>query len=254
MTGTSRFRRLRIRVARTLAALRALPHRRNLSRLAAIYRTDKLGHGYMPLYQRHFRPFRDQPVTLLEIGIGGYADPLSGGASLRLWAAYFRKGRIFGLDIEDKRPQATRRITIHKGNQSDPATLKALIKATGPLDIVIDDASHVCRDVIASFEVLFPVLKPGGIYVVEDTQTSYWTQCGGSMDSADSRTTMNYFKALADGLNHAEYPVADRDPSYLDQTVVAIHFYHNIIVVEKGENTRPSNVSLEHRLAAARDG
>ena len=37
-----------------------------------------------------------------------------------------------------------------------------------PLDLVIDDASHLYGPTMASFEVLFPRLRPGGLYVIED--------------------------------------------------------------------------------------
>ena len=47
------------------------------------------------------------------------------------------------------------------------------------LDIIIDDGSHINEHVIRTFQYLFPKLKPGGIYVVEDTQTSYRQDYGG---------------------------------------------------------------------------
>jgi len=38
----------------------------------------------------------------------------------------------------------------------------------GPFDIIIDDASHISPLSIRSFEILFKLLKRGGIYVIED--------------------------------------------------------------------------------------
>ena len=37
-----------------------------------------------------------------------------------------------------------------------------------PIDLVIDDASHLYEPTMASFEVLFPRLRPGGLFVIED--------------------------------------------------------------------------------------
>ena len=37
-----------------------------------------------------------------------------------------------------------------------------------PVDLVIDDASHRYPETVASFEVLFPRLRTGGLYVIED--------------------------------------------------------------------------------------
>jgi len=87
--------------------------------------TDKEGaHSYTAAYDGHLGRFRDQPITLLEIGIGGYADPAKGGASLRMWKTYFPQAQIFGLDIEDKSGLAKERITILRGDQGDPAFLE----------------------------------------------------------------------------------------------------------------------------------
>ena len=40
--------------------------------------------------------------------------------------------------------------------------------ADEPIDVVIDDASHFYDETKASFQFLFPRLRPGGIYVIED--------------------------------------------------------------------------------------
>jgi cephalosporin hydroxylase len=38
----------------------------------------------------------------------------------------------------------------------------------GPIDLIIDDASHLYLPTLRSFELLFPLLRPGGTYVIED--------------------------------------------------------------------------------------
>jgi hypothetical protein len=47
-------------------------------------------------------------------------------------------------------------------------------------DIIIDDGSHVNEHVITTFEYLLPILNNEGLYVIEDTQTAYWPEYGGS--------------------------------------------------------------------------
>ena len=37
-----------------------------------------------------------------------------------------------------------------------------------PLDLVMDDASHLGPQTRASFETLFPRLRAGGLYIIED--------------------------------------------------------------------------------------
>jgi hypothetical protein len=210
----------------------------NLDRLACIHGTDKFGlHRYTPHYAAHFGRLRFKPVRLLEIGIGGYDDPYDGGGSLRMWRRYFPFGRIFGIDIHDKSPHDERRIRTFQGSQADAAFLRRVVDVTSALDVVIDDGSHVSEHVIASFTTLFPYLKDGGIYVVEDTQTSYWEDFGGDRhDRPEAPTSMNFFKRLADGLNHSEFRVPGYEPTYFDLNISSMHFYHNMIFVYKGAN------------------
>jgi len=62
-------------------------------------------------------------------------------------------------------------------------------------------------------------LKDGGIYVIEDTQTSYWPGYGGNSENlADPETMMNFFKNLTDGINHQEFILPNYTPSYFDKT------------------------------------
>ena len=53
-------------------------------------------------------------------------------------------------------------------------TLLAEIARAGPYDIVIDDGGHVTGQQIVSLEQLFPAVRDGGFYVIEDTHTSFW--------------------------------------------------------------------------------
>jgi len=97
--------------------------------------------------------------------------------------------------------------------------------------------------VITSFKVLFPLLQANGIYVVEDTQTSYWPSFGGLVHERHSdQTTMGFFKGLIDGLNFSEYLLPGYVPSFYDQHIVALHFYHNLIFIYKGLNDEGSNL------------
>ena len=57
-----------------------------------------------------------------------------------------------------------------------------------------------------------------------------------------AHTSMNFFKSLIDGLNHEEFAAPIRDPDYFDRHIVGMHFYHNLIFIEKGENNEGSNV------------
>jgi hypothetical protein len=194
-----------------------------LTELAIRHGTDKWGtHFYTPHYDRHFRHLRDRDVRLLEIGVGGYGTPDAGGESLRMWKDYFSRGRISGVDIYDKKALEEERIRTFQGSQVDEAFLRKVAEEAGPFDLIIDDGSHLNEHIIQTFEILFPLLRPDGIYAVEDLQTSYWPEYGGdSFNLSNRRTAMNYFKRLTDSLNHQEIDNPFYRPSYLDRTIVA---------------------------------
>jgi hypothetical protein len=235
-----RLRKLRDRVV-------AWRYSRDLIRLGELFGSDKWGnHWYLQHYRTHFESLRKKRINLLEIGVGGYADPSQGGNSLRTWKAYFPHANIFGIDIYDKRKLEEKRIKIFQGSQIDEVFLRDVVDRIGGVDIVIDDGSHLNTHVVQTFGILFPLLRNPGIYVVEDTQTSYWPGFGGSSRDLNAPSTiMGHFTSLAHCLNHEEILRDERSPSEFDRHIVAMHFYHNLIFIFKGDNSEGSNV-LRH--------
>ena len=149
------------------------------SRLAARFNSDKgFGrHGYSRIYDTLLAPLRQQPVTVLELGllqhnvqraIGGTA--FTDAPSLRMLAEYFPKGRIFGFDIQDFSGFRHERCTVFRGDQAERRDLQAFLEAAGveAFDVIVDDALHASRHQQVSMGVLFERLKPGGLYFVED--------------------------------------------------------------------------------------
>ncbi|HEX7304786.1 class I SAM-dependent methyltransferase [Lentzea sp.] len=217
-----------------LSALR--PAREDLGELAVELGTDKWGdlHWYTQHYERHFARLRTEPVRVLEIGIGGYDDPDRGGGSLRMWERYFRRGLVHGLDIAHKNVAGPRIMTV-RGDQSDAEFLDRLGRELGPFDVVIDDGSHLNDHVRTSFHALFPHVRSGGLYVVEDLQTAYWPSWGGHPGGTDG-TSIGMLKSFVDGLNHSEVGDPRGAGSDLQRTISGISFHHNIAFVEKGTN------------------
>lgn len=219
----------------------------SLKELALKHKTDKEGsHFYTRWYEKHLSHLRDEPIRLLEIGVGGYENTLAGGESLRMWKEFFPNAKIFGLDIHDKSSLAEERIQLLQGSQNDAYFLRSIGKKHGPFDIVVDDGSHINSDVIASFLNLFPYVTKTGIYIIEDLQTSYWRNFGGSSKAGASNTSMDFLKRLTDGLNHAEFDFVNYKPSTLETEIECISFVHNMAFVFKGENTESSNFIPPH--------
>lgn len=209
--------------------------------------TDKhshQGHRYGPAYRAFFSEFRYRRVNLLEIGIGGYADSL-GGRSITAWRWYFPFLNIVACDIEDKSILARRGVTIKRLDQSSAADLSALVKDEGPFDIIIDDGSHRNDHQIFTFEKLFPALREGGVYVIEDTQTSYWPHEGGASLGKPGETCMTYFTHLTHYLNACEFlGDAQTHPRMLalGEKIGTISFYHNLIFIKKDSQRKFSNM------------
>lgn len=143
-------------------------HRRFLEGRPGLPRIHKW-HHYFEVYHAAFAPWRGQAPTVIEIGV-------QRGGSLAMWAEYFGEGaRIFGLDVDPAvAAQAPPGTKVFIGDQADPAALRRLLAETGPPDIVIDDGGHTMRQMITSFQVLYPAMKLPGVYLVEDTHTAFW--------------------------------------------------------------------------------
>jgi hypothetical protein len=214
----------------------------SLTSLCIFFGSDKWGsHFYTPVYENIFRRFRLKKINFLEIGVGGYEDPYLGGESIFLWQAYFPFAKLFFIDIVDKTHFSSGRIKVLQGSQDDAEFLRTMAYEAKKFDIIIDDGSHINHHQIKSFETLFPFLSDGGIYVIEDTQTSYWPSYGGSTKTKESKNScMYYFLNLADELNYGEYLDERNLPNEFNKKITEIHFHHNLIIVIKGNNNQVS--------------
>ena len=138
-----------------------------LNKIGVENKTDKssLKHGYLSHYEKIISIWCNKEIpTILEIGV-------LKGASLRTWAEYFKKSLIVGVDINKNSLQyCTDSIKIEIGSQSDINFLESLKKYKP--DIIIDDGSHKWSHQIFTLVNLFPFLETGGIYIIEDLQTS----------------------------------------------------------------------------------
>ena len=132
--------------------------------------TDKASthHNYLVFYDRFFADLRSVPnLKLLEIGVYD-------GGSIRTWEEYFPHAAIVGADIDPRTlASSSPRTTIEIADQSNIADLIRLAATHGPFDIVLDDGSHHWDHQITTFRTLYPFIKPGGFYVMEDIDTSY---------------------------------------------------------------------------------
>ena len=186
---------------------------------------------YFRIYDRHFKRFRNASPKFLEIGVNH-------GGSLQLWRKYFGpKAVIFGIDIDprcsviDDAPAVNVRI----GSQTDRNFLNAVVQEMSGIDIVLDDGSHNSNHQRTTFDLLFPLVNPNGIYVVEDLHTNYWR---GEYEGGWKRrsTFIEQAKDIIDDLHGWWHRKAQRLPG-AHKTIESLNFYDSMIVIEK----RPTN-------------
>jgi hypothetical protein len=146
-----------------------------LKDVALKWSTDKANNGYIEHYEKYFEPLRNEKLNILEIGVKRATQRHPhGAASHRTWKEYFPNANIYGIDIDPKTKEYEQdRLEIFIGSQGDPDVMIQAMRAAGHFDIIIDDGSHVNSLTLASFEGLFPSLKSGGLYIIEDLGVSY---------------------------------------------------------------------------------
>jgi hypothetical protein len=190
---------------------------------------------YFEIYDRYFARYRNQALTLAEIGI--YQ-----GGSLQMWKAYFGpQADIWGIDVNPlcKRFEEPG-IRVVIGDQGDAAFLGSLARELPPIDILIDDGGHTMRQQRATFEALFGNVTANGIYVCEDLHTSYWSEYGGG--HLDPRSFIEFSKKYIDRLNayHSRDPLS-LPVSEFTRSAYAMHYYDSMLVIEKRPHARPDD-------------
>jgi cephalosporin hydroxylase len=189
---------------------------------------------YFDIYDRHVSPYRGKPVTVVEFGV-------SHGGSLQMWKKYFgRKARIVGVDIN---PECARfvepQIEVVIGDQEDRKFLRALRKKVGDIDVVIEDGGHTMPQQINTFEVLWPAVRDGGVFLLEDLHTSYWPNYDGGHKKPG--TFIEYAKDLIDQMNAWHSREESLEVDKYTRTIKGMHVYDSIIVFDKGDVTKPKH-------------
>lgn len=193
-------------------------------------------HHYFDIYHHHFSRFRGQPLTMIEIGVFN-------GGSLQMWRDYFGpRSTIVGVDINPDCAQFSEPgIDIVIGDQADRAFLRSLSERYANFAILLDDGGHRMNQQIATFEELYPRLQADGVYLCEDTHTSYDPVFGGGLRKPN--TFIETVKSLVDRLN-AFHSVdhSQLEPDDFTRTTDSMHFYDSVVVIEKKARTEPEQV------------
>jgi len=190
--------------------------------------------AFVDLYQQN-KSFLETP-RIWEIGLG-CGMPIGTGGSAFLWRAMFPKGKIHIFEYSKDCAQAWAKgnpttAIVHFGDQSKPEQLLQAITNTGEteFDIMIDDGGHHPPDTKISLVTLWPFLKPGGVYVLEDIHVNcMWYNAENCFKNQNGNT---FFSEMA--TEWLPIIVKDRNsnPSQLPD-LERIEFHHEAVVFTK---------------------
>ncbi|NGX37151.1 MAG: L-olivosyl-oleandolide 3-O-methyltransferase [Chlamydiae bacterium] len=200
-------------------------------------------HDYPLVYSEYLSPLKNKPIKLLEIGI-------LHGKSVKLWEDYFPNAELHFIDRSmEYVTYFSKRSHYHLADQGNPEDLKRVIETTGgEFDVIIDDGGHCMKQQIVSFIELFPHIKSGGMYIVEDLHTSYWNVYGGGgtqeNPSAGEGTAIAFFQNLVHDVNfvgantgRVNYELHSESYkqtlSYYQKNIYSIHFYDSMCIIIK---------------------
>lgn len=226
--------------------MRSLMPAGELTRLANSYGSDKgtknaRRHHYTRVYEKIFRPLRNEPINILEIGL--QFDPQKNDCpSLAMWAEYFPKAGIYGFDIKDFSGVDLPRTRIFRGDQGKKEDLMKMVAEAGvDFDVIIDDGSHAPHHQQITLARLFPSLKSGGLYVIEDL---HWivedieSEPGYSPDKYT--LTKELFKTFIRTGTIRSSLMSPEESKYLEENIKGCTFYSSL---------SPWRLDLDHRHA-----
>ena len=198
---------------------------------------------YFDIYETHFARFRGKAPVMVEIGV-------MGGGSLKMWKEYFGEGsRIVGVDINpDCKAHEGEGIEVFIGSQDDPALIDTIFAKYPHVDLVLDDGSHMMRQMIATFELMYGRVQPKGVYMVEDTHTCYWSEYGGGLRREGS--FMEFAKQKFDEINAVHSRGAVPVTSFTRSTA-CVACYDSVVVFERrpqGQRQAPITQAMDFPL------
>ena len=192
--------------------------------------------NYFDVYDKIFLPYLGTHPKVLEIGCAH-------GGSLELWTKYFDNDLdLYGVDInKDFLGYKFDGVEVDYScvDQGSQEHWDAYLKDGRTFDIIIDDGSHIMDHQILTAINLFPKLNNGGMFVIEDTHTSYWKDWEGGLQKQG--TFIEFCKHLID-LIHAPHINQSAPPQLAKafKDLKSVEFYNSIVVLRKEHVEHPA--------------
>lgn len=199
----------------------------------------KMDH-YLDIYDKLLRDWQGRDVSFLEIGV--YK-----GGSIHMWRDFWGpKSQVTFMDIDPAcAALQLDGTTVEIGDQTDTAFLKRIAETYGPFDMIVDDGGHKMDHQSVSFRELWPHLKDRGMYIVEDTHTSYWPGFGGGYKAPNS-----FIEKCKDLVDYMHSWYTDQDDIFpfhgAARQLHSVQFYDSLVVIEKHLKQPPVSISSQN--------
>jgi hypothetical protein len=206
--------------------------------LAKKHGTDKVTHhGYHFFYPIHLEPLRDDRFKMLEIG---YHE----GASVRMWKEYFPYCDVYCMDINVE--GFIEGCNVIKADQSKIEDLVKVKESVIDVKFIIDDGSHHPLHQIETFEYLFEnLLEPGGVYIIEDTETNYW-----SKNSKVYGYTIGYFNSIDYSTKYINQINQEFSGIKNNLKISSITYGQNCIIIKKQTEDETQYFNRSYRFSS----
>jgi len=194
--------------------------------------TDKgaPGHNYVRIYDFFLRSRRNEDLRFCEVGLlrGRMRKPLPTDTnpmapSLRMWRKYLPSASLVGFDILKFVQPNDSKCTIIQGDQSSREDLQKIIDKHSEYDVVIDDALHASPHQQITISFLFPHVRSGGIYFIEDLRHQ-----PEGFERSDVPKTLELLKKLKTTGVWSSPLSTPEEKKVLETEVKEIHFFESL--------------------------
>lgn len=207
--------------------------------------TDKWSR-YFGVYQRYLEKYEGKNITFIEVGV-------QNGGSMEMWSKFFGpESKLYGIDIDPKCAELkydNPNVNIIIGDQESKEFWDTILPSIGPIDVFIDDGGHFIPQQIVTFEKVWNKIKKNGVYICEDTHTSYFQRFNSSYKSPNSfieyakdfadilhlKKTDQYNSLIGENISNVIQSNENLVKKEFAHDLSSIHFYDSMIVIEKDE-------------------
>ena len=119
-------------------------------------------HNYGDAYESLFNGMVDRAAVKLVMEVG-----VADGSCLLAWRDIFPNATVVGMDIHHSDRAHGARVEFHLGDQRVREDCERAA-AGRQFDLIVEDATHKIANTLLTLYWLWPFVRPGGLYVVEE--------------------------------------------------------------------------------------